>query len=519
MGTISRIITNQSLWNATNELDIISKDNDVIFSSISKVSIDGSEQGHEIGNYDYKEADNPIIKDFPYGWWTYDFDGKKRVEHDKRNNTGFRSSLEKKVFFQLDVHDRIPIGTVIQFQLYDYDTGLFMDWVNPDDDEFGGKQIFRTAEVRELEGKKRITVELFLDPNWREDIVKDKGPFRDGCLDFYWKWTYENTDWNSEQVILHVYPSEIKLRVKPAINDHNYPLPEIYSHKGDLMVFAIGQLPDMKVEKFVSLKIRVSTKIDFYKDLDWIKKEIYTEVINLRNNTIESAHYTVEEANHFFKINEDITQYYVENKVTKVPVAKGSDIAYYNSVKKVLKYGKQAAEVFDKIQILDEMRNMIPELSNNGKFNMPSLSTFVGFVPALGPIAFGVAVMGWVAQDIINDMNEFIDEYAWKDWQKAKIQGLQAARSFAKNPWAKDKQGFQFESVSHSTLNSLLKGKFNKFEDLVLENSKDASQKTHTVFSYRIVDEELDTYYDIIDCIIINDENEKSTTLFGIGNF
>ncbi|MFV0530037.1 MAG: hypothetical protein ACK5MD_01175, partial [Flavobacteriales bacterium] len=124
-------------------------------------------------------------KDFPTGHWSYDYEGEQTIPGD--SNHLFRTTLEKTVYFQLNVNTTVPTGTIIQFQLYDYDTGLFMDFINPDDKEFGGKEVFRSGTVREIDGKKRITIELYLENSWKKEIAEDKGPARDGCLDFYWK--------------------------------------------------------------------------------------------------------------------------------------------------------------------------------------------------------------------------------------------------------------------------------------------------------------------------------------------
>ena len=91
MGTITRVINGQSEWIAENEFELVSKEQDSIFSSVTKVSIDGAKNGHEIGNYNYDETADTEEKDFPYGWWTYDYEGRKRVDYDKNDNTGFRS--------------------------------------------------------------------------------------------------------------------------------------------------------------------------------------------------------------------------------------------------------------------------------------------------------------------------------------------------------------------------------------------------------------------------------------------
>lgn len=517
MGTITRIISNQSEWISENEFDLISKENDAVFSSVTKVSIDGKKSGHQIGAYNYNEKKDVEVKDFPFGWWTYDYDGKKRVDYDKNDNTGFRSYLEKTVYFQLEVNDRVPLETSIQFKLYDYDTALGFDNLNPDDDKFDGKEVIRTINVREVDGKKRITIELFLEPIWKKEIVEDRGSFRDGCLDFYWKWNYDNTNWSSDKVILRVYPSLYKLRVKPALNTQTNALPEIYSHKGDIISFAIEQLPDGKIQKFVSMKIRTTTSFNSIEGINKFKKEIYTETIDLTRNRIESASYIIEDLEHIFTINGDFKKIFIEEQTYKVPVSKGSDIAVYNSIKKGVKFGKQAAEIFGHIQVLDEMRNMIPELSSNGQFNKPSLSTFIGFIPGAQIIAFGVGVLEWIAMDMIREMDEWIDEQMWISWQNTKHKGLATAKSFCDyNDWA-SKRRFKYYEVSKNLLNKILKGGFNNIDNLINESYSEKEAKTHTIFTNRVEDPEIEDFFDVIDCIFINDENKKSNSMFDFG--
>lgn len=501
MGEIIRIITNKSAWISENNFDMISKEEDVTFSSLKEVTINGKNDGQFFGEYNFTE-EHSNEKDFPTAYWSYDFEGKKRVSGD--SNHKFRTTLEKTVYFQIDVNDRIPIGTTLQFKLYDYDTGLFMDWVNPDDDEFDGKEVIKTAVVREVDGKKRITIELFLELKWKKEIAEDKGSFRDGCLDFHWKWEYDNTDWNSESVILSVYPSDIRLRIKPALDIKQNGLPEMYSRLGDFLSFAIDQLSDGKIEKFVLIKIRATTTFSSIENINKFKKEIYTESISLKTNTLESASYEVIDVENFFTVRDDIKKIFVEEKVIKVPVAKGSNIAVFNSLKKTINFGKSAAEIFGHIQVLNEMRNMIPELSGNGKFNMPSLSIFIGFIPGAQVLAFGVEVIGWIVADMYKEMEAMVDEQMWITWQNTKTKGLEQAKGFLYTDWATKKR-FDKIFIDQTTLNNLLKGKYKKIQELRDESYKlNPAEPNYTIFTYRVIEEEIDDYFDVVDCIFTN---------------
>ncbi len=510
-GNIIRIIGGKSEWIAEESMDLVATKDELVLSAAKQVNLIGDAEGVLHKGYDWKEGEEE--KDFPTAYWSYDYEGYNGVKGD--TNHSFRTTLEKTVYFQLNVNDRVPLGTVIIFQLFDYDTGLFMDWVNPDDKEFGGKEIKKSAEVREVNGKKRITIELLLPYDWKKEIAEDRGPARDGCLDFYWKWKYDGTNWSSDSKKLHlsVYPSDYRLRIKPAYRNIHV-LPEIYSHAGDIISFALNELPDGKIEKFVVIKVRTTTTFKFLQDIDNFKREVYTESINLKKNTLESVSYSVEEVDHFFKMKNGSKQIYIDEEIIKTPVIKGTSIAYYNSAKQVLNFGKKAANAFDQLMILDEMRNMIPELSHNEKFNMPSLSTFVGFVPGAQVVAFGVAVIEWITMDMIKEMDEWVDEQMWIWWQNVKTKGLEAVKSeitpnFAQsNNWIKEKR-FDYIEVSQSILNKIMKGEFKQLEEVRSANDLDFKERTHTIVTYRIEEPEIEDYYDIVDCIFINEEIEE----------
>lgn len=437
------------------------------------------------------------------GWWSPDYEGKKNLERDKR---GSKSYLEKTVYFQLTVSKDIPLGTTIQFKLWDYDTGIFLDWLNPDDDEFAGKEIIKTGVVKEVEGKHRITIELFLSPSWHNEIRKDLGPFKDGCIDLYWTWKYNNSDWTSNTNLLSVYPSNVKLRIKPAFDGNVYSLPEIYSRKGYTIVFAIDQLPSGEIQKFVSLKIRSTTKFQFTADIQKFKKEIYKETINIKKNRLEAVSYEIEEISHFFHVKENVTNIFIDEKVVEVPVAKGSTIAIFNKIKNIIKFGKIAAEIFTYHQVLDEIRNMMPEISSNGKFNTPSVSTALSFIPGYQIAAFGAFIFEWMAQDLLEEADHNFNEQMWLEWQNIKTKGLDAALSFIENhSWTKD-NFFKSILVNSEIMNDLLKGKLKASQEIISRRFKTKEPLTHTIITYGVQDLQLGTYYDIVDCIFMNEE-------------
>lgn len=499
-GEITRVILGESIWTSKGDMNIVATNGDVCFSANKKVNFYGVEEGVHIGDYDFKEEENKEIA-FS-GWWSPDYEGTQNLEHDDR---GSKSFLEKTVYYQLTVSTDIPLGTSIQFKLWDYDTGLFLDWLNPDDDKLAGKEVIKTGIVRDVNGKHRITIELFLNPNWDNDIRKDKGAFKDGCVDFYWTWRYNNANWTSQTNLLSVYPSNVKLRIKPAFEGGAYSLPEIYSRKGYIIAFAIDRLPNGEIQKFVSIKIRSTTTFHFESDVQKFKKEIYSETINIKKNTVEALSYEVEEISHFFRIKENITNVFVDEKLIEVPVTKGSSIAVFNKIKKTINFGKTAADIFTYHQVLDEIRNMMPEISSNGKFNTPSVSTVLSFIPGYQIAAFGVFLFEWMAQGLLAEADQNFQEQMWITWQNTKAKGLDSVMSFIENSWATNNR-FDKILVSRETLNAVLKGKFRSIEEIRIKRFENIDPLTHTIITYRIEDKELDTYYDLVDCIFMNEE-------------
>lgn len=152
MGRITKIAGKRYTVNARNSITYYAKgDGGIAINSASNTNYSTG------GNYvlaDYGEQEKEEEESGKYflsAYWSYDQDGKHKVSGD--DNHSFRTTLEKTVYFQLNVGHSVPTGRTIQFQLYDYDTGLFMDWINPDDKEFGGREIIKTGKVRETNGK------------------------------------------------------------------------------------------------------------------------------------------------------------------------------------------------------------------------------------------------------------------------------------------------------------------------------------------------------------------------------
>ena len=414
----------------------------------------------------------------------------------------FQANLEETVYFHISVNKIIPVGTTINFILVDYDTALFLDIANPDDVEFGGKKIVKNAIVIKGDKENKIVLKLYLDQSWIKELEEDQGPLRDADLDLYWAWKYKNKPYNSKEHQLSVYPSKTTLRLMPAIEKEGYNLPEIYSHTGDIILYAIELSPEGKIKKFVSIKIRNTKTYKFKKDLDKFIKEIYTENINLETNRLENANYSVEEVNHYFKFKENATKIFIEEELLEQPILKGSKLARYNSIAKVWKFVKKAPGLFDNLDILQQMREMIPELSSNNEFNMPSLSTFVGFIPRLNVYTLVFSLAEYLLLEQIEEQNKVINDSFWLKWQNTKRQGLDKVLAFIETPWAK-KNEFKKTFVIHDVLQKLFKGEFKTLDKLRDKSFENDEEKNYLVVTYRVTNEKLDTFMDIVDCIII----------------
>jgi|GEM_PF-1067674 len=462
--------------------------------------------------YTYGEPEARPIKEEPQkafsGWWSPDYEGIRNIPEQDSNWP--KAYLEETVYFQLNVSERIPVGTSITFQLWDKNTP-FKGLTIFDNPKFDGNMVFKTVMVREVNGQHRITIELYLNPKWHIDIKKDERGSINSCLEFYWTWKYHNTYWKSNNNILDVYRSKTTLFIKPATNDRSYGLPEIYANNGSIILYAIDKLPDGEIKKFSMIKLRTITTFKFQADINKFKREIYNEAINLDTNTLESASYTIEEGASFFKTNKNSSQIYIDEDLIEVPIEARGKIAVKNFGVKLIKFAKQAAKIYGQIEILKEMKEMIPELSSNEKFNMPSLSTFVGFVPQLAVYFFGVEVIGWMVKGSLKEVDDVVEESLWADWQNAKARGLKDAQNFIQRPWAIE-NGFNNIIISNKMVNKLLKGDFKTLDELEKLREKlrienyDEYQSTlvYNVFYISTYNKEVDKNVVLIDCIFIN---------------
>ncbi len=504
MGNITRIITNQSQWIAENEFDLISKENDTVFSSVTKVSIDGKENGHQIGNYNYDEVKDAEEKDFPYGWWTYDYNGKKRVDYDKNDNTGFRSYLEKTVYFQLEVNDKVPLDTTIQFKLYDYDTALGLDNLNPDDDEFEGKEVIKTASVREVDGKKRITIELFLEPKWKNEIAEDRGSFRDGCLDLYWSWEYDNTSWVcSKEIILRIYPSKRTLYLQPAYSGYDFP--EIRTSDGDIVLFSAGigfENDDSKETKRILkevgdlIKDRAQDKIleKLGKYSDDLRHTI--AVRQLRKGKLVNNIGGKEFSRRIY------TQPVFDNEGKEYIITKAANFGYRKGGNVITTKGISQIDYFREAGILNTTLKASKELLKIFDF-VDLIKYMTGEKPETIPIPYWPLdfIVKLIAPSINDQFKEMWDEAIAEMVEQAKDMGLEGANKLKYTNGGIEK-GYDITEIDQDTLDKLLLNGLNTLDEMRTMNNNN-NPKPYVLLHHREVDEPIEEIYDIIDCIFI----------------
>ncbi|MDO3387490.1 hypothetical protein QWI17_16730, partial [Gilvimarinus sp. SDUM040013] len=134
-------------------------------------------------------------------------------------------------------------------------------------------------------------------------------------------------------------------------------------------------------------------------------------------------------------------------------------IISYNSINKVLKYGRNANLVYGSYQLLTEMKEMIPVISENGEFNKPSLSSFVGMIPISAPLAFGFAVLEWISMDIVKEFDDMYEELKIIKLENAKRSGLTQVRNLLHFGRETDYKDYEFiKDVPQITIDKLLKG-------------------------------------------------------------
>jgi hypothetical protein len=504
-GKITRIVLGESNWTSKSDMNIIATKGNVTFSASQKVNFHGVEQGVHVGDYEWQEESN---KFFTTGWYTYDYEGTKYLSKDSR---GPKANLDEIVYFHLNVNDKVPTGTEIVFQLWDFDMFLFHDCFNPDDDKFNGKKVFIKGKVREVNGKKRITIELFLDPAWSGDITAEKGILTDGCLDFYWKWNYSGIEWNSERFLLRVYFSEKTLLLKPAYRDYGFP--EIRTADGNIVVFSagIGLINESSTLLESELKeIKNKIQSEFYGSVSQVVQKYRDKLQHtIAVRQLEKGYL----ANNLGKIEFSrriYTKPVFDNSGELYTITKAANFGYRKNGKLVTTKGVSQLDFFKDAGLFNKIGNASKDLVSifgfsdviNFAMDEHPETIMIGFAPA----DFLTAV---VAPALIESIKESWDTPVFDLAEKAKDKGLRGIDEFLQSSGGQDKRYlFKTTEVNQIILNKLLNGNITTLEQLRIEVQNNTSYSSYESFNYILLHYEKDDGSDdkpltIIDSIFI----------------
>ncbi len=468
--------------------------------------------------YSYGEPEPRPVREEPEiifsGCWTSDYEGMRNLERDATNPS---SNLGETVYFQLKVSNTIPIGTNITFQLWDKDFGGILKWFLSDDDTLDGKRVYRNAVVREVHGEHRMTVKLFLNPKWYDDLVADLGRFKNGCLDFYWTWQYNGQPWISNNNILNVYPSKTTLFIKPAYE--GYGCPEIRYADGELIVFSAGivaiEEPSKEVEKIMDTI------------LDDIQKNAMTDVREKMVKFSDKLRYTIAVkklkkgylANNMGKIEFSkrlYTKPVFDNSGELYEITQAANFGYKREGKLITTKGISQLDYFREVGV----RNSILKGSHKLNYVMDILDVLQfginGKMETLttmfAPLDFLNAV---VYPSISKPIKEVWDNIVSYDIEKAKDNGLKGIYHLASSEdFNREKYGdYKYIEINQDMLKNLLESKYKTFEEL--EKNQIQLRKTmdkyeyqeslvYTILYYKKIDDNIDKPMTYIETIFIN---------------
>lgn len=331
------------------------------------------------------------------------------------------------------------------------------------------------------EGKASFGISL--DEGLDQMIADDSGAF----IELYFSCSYEEGGEINVYLpkvtdnYLKVGFSDRTLFIKPAIDNGKYGLPELRSKIGETVLFAIDQSPEKALKRLKTIKVRKTTTTKLLKGLTEYKKTIYEETIDLHTNKSLIKGYEVTEANDYFRITKDITLKDVEETQKIIKKGLKDYINIYDVGTGVLKVAKVGAEIWNSYQILVEMREMMPELNGDNEFKKPDLGTLIGAVPGLQILAMGVSVMGWIATDMLKEMNEMVDEKMLVTLENCKEMGVPAIQQFLQTRWAKEKN-YNYIEISQPLLQKLLKGEIRNLRNLTYINDNIQPKKDDQIF-------------------------------------
>jgi hypothetical protein len=468
--------------------------------------------------YSYGEPEARPIKEEPQkafsGWWSPDYEGIRNIPEQDSNWP--KAYLEETVYFQLNVSERIPVGTSITFQLWDKDNP-FNDLTIFDDAEFDGKRVYKTVMVREVNGQHRITIELYLNPKWHIDIKEDQKGSINGCLEFYWTWKYHNTYWKSKNNILDVYPSKTTLFIKPAYEGYGFP--EIRSADGEIIVFSAGivatEEPTKELENVMD-KICENIKNNAMFEL---REEMVKYSDKLRYSIAIKQLKKGHLVNNMGKLEYSrriYTKPVFDNGGELYEITQAANFGYKKEEKLITTKGISQLDYFKQVGVRNallknaEKLNFIINSIDTIKFGMDgkmeTLTTM--FVP----LDFLNAV---VYPSISKPIEEVWDNIVVYDVEKAKDNGINGIyRLVSSEDFNREKYGdYQFIKVTQNAINKLLLGKYKTIKDIendLLEYRKSVDNfeyhqsLIYTVFYYTIQNKDTNQSIENVETIFIN---------------
>ncbi|MDY0986084.1 hypothetical protein SOM12_01575 [Flavobacterium sp. CFBP9031] len=466
--------------------------------------------------YTYGDPDPRPVKEEPEvafsGCWTSDYEGMRNLEKDA---TKPMSNLGETVYFQLTVSNNIPIGTNITFKLWDEDFGDILNWFLSDDDTFDGKKVYRNAVVREINGTHKMTIKLFLNPKWYDDLVADLGSFKNGCLDFYWTWEYNGKPWTSNTNILNVYPSKTTLFIKPAYEGYGFP--EIRSADGEIIVFSVGivatEEPSKELENVMD-KICENIKNNAMFEL---REEMVKHSDKLRFSIAIKQLKKGHLVNNMGKLEYSrriYTKPVFDNGGELYEITQAANFGYKKEGKLITTKGISQLDYFKQVGVRNallknaEKLNFIINCIDTVKFGMDgkmeTLTTM--FVP----LDFLNAV---VYPSISKPIEEVWDNIVVHDVEKAKDIGIRGIYELARSEmFNTDRYGdYKCLEIDQKILDKLLKGEIKTLKELTnlkekhyIESNYDKSKFIFTLLHYTKEDENTHKYLTYVDTIFIN---------------
>lgn len=474
--------------------------------------------GYNAPKYTYGDPEaRPIIEEPQKafsGWWSPDYEGIRNIPD--QDYKWPKAYLEETVYFQLNVSDSIPVGTSITFQLWDKDNP-FNDLTIFDDAKFDGKRVYKTAMVREVNGQHRITIELYLNPNWHNDIVKDKKLSPNGCLEFYWTWKYHNTYWKSKNNILDVYPSKTTLFIKPAYEGYGFP--EIRSANGEIIVFSAGivatEEPSRELENVMDKiceNIKNNAMFDLREEMvKYSDKLRYSIAIKqLKKGNLVNNMGKLEYSRRIY------TKPVFDNEGKLYEITQAVNFGYKKEGKVVTTKGISQLDYFKQVGVRNallknaEKLNFIINSIDTIKFGMDGKMEIL--TTMFVPLDFLNAV---IYPSISKPIEEVWDNIVAYDVEKAKDNGLRGIYQLANSEdFNRDKYGdYRYIEINQDMLNKLLEGKYKTFEELqknliqlrkTIDKYEYQEELIYTILYYKKNDENEDKLMTYIETIFIN---------------